>query len=214
MQKMMQKRTDETRRPSEVVIVLLDAFADWETALLAPALRSGIAIGPELRPGRWEVKYLTPDGAPVRSLGGLRVVPDYDASAWPEACAGLILTGGMGWQSPEAGRIVPLVAEARRRGLPVGAICNATLFLAAHGFLNDVRHTGNTVGMMKAWGGDRYTGEALYEERQAVSDGGIVTANGSAAPEFTRACLLALGADTPEYIERFYRLHKEGFCKA
>ena len=53
---------------------------------------------------------------------------------------------------------------------------------------------------MCEWGGDRYTGASRYEERQAVCDGGIVTANGSADLEFTRLCLLALGADTPERI--------------
>ncbi len=194
----------------EIVFVLLDRFADWEAAFLAPALCGGVAPG---RPGSYAVRYLTPDGAPVRSLGGLRVTPDYDASALPEACAALILVGGLGWQSPEAATVAPLVDEARRRGLPLGAICNACAFLAAHGHLNDVRHTGNTCAMLREWGGDRYTGEALFEERQAVSDGGIITANGSACLEFTRACLLALDADTPEAIEASYRFNKEGFYK-
>ena len=117
----------------------------------------------------------------------------------------------MSWRSPEAEQVAPLVARALERGLPVGAICNATLFLAAHGFLNTVRHTGNTVRLMKEWGGERYTGESRYEERQAVSDGGIVTANGTGYLEFTRAYLLALGADTPEAIETSYRFNKQGF---
>lgn len=195
----------------EVIIVLLEEFADWEAAHLAPALRAGIAVGPELSPGRYDVKYLTPDGRSVRSLGGMRVEADYDASRLPERCAGLVLAGGMGWQSPEAERIVPLVEQAIARRIPVGAICNATLFLAAHGFLNDVRHTGNTAELMHEWGGGRYTGASRYEERQAVCDGGIVTANGSADLEFTRLCLLALGADTPERIEEFYAFNKRGF---
>lgn len=194
----------------EIIVTLTGEFADWEAAFLAPALRAGVMPG---CPGSHAVKYLTPDGRPVRSLGGLCAAPDYDASALPDACAGLILAGGMQWRSPEAQRIAPLVAEALRRGLLVGAICNAVSFLAMHGFLNDVRHTGNTVEMLREWGGDRYTGAALFEERQAVGDRNIVTANGSGYLEFTRECLLRLGADTPERIEASYRFNKEGFYK-
>ena len=52
----------------------------------------------------------------------------------------------------------------------------------------------------------------LYEERQAVRDGNVVTANGTGQLEFTRECLLALSADTPEAIEASYKFNKEGFC--
>lgn len=192
----------------EVLIVLLDDFADWEYAFLAPALRGGVVPG---CPGRYEVRYAAPGGRPVRSLGSLTIQPDRDLTALPEACAGLILVGGMSWQTPEAEAVAPLVEEAAGRGLVVGAICNATLFLAAHGFLNHVRHTGNTTALMKEWGGSRYTGEALYEERQAVSDGLFVTANGSAYLEFTRECLLRLEADTAAHIETPYRFNKQGY---
>lgn len=195
----------------EVIVVLLDRFADWEAAFLAPALRGGTMPG---HPGWCEVKYLTPDGAAVQSLGGLRVTPDYAATELPAACAGLILAGGMSWEAPEAAKIAQLVAEARRRGLVVGAICNAVSFLAAHGFLNEARHTGNTVEMLQKWGGARYTGSARYEERQAVRDGNLVTANGTGYLEFTRECLLAFAADTPEAIAASYAFNKHGFYEA
>ena len=67
--------------------------------------------------------------------------------------------------------------------------------------------------MLRAWGGDRYTGAARYEERQAVRDGNVVTANGTGALEFTRECLLALGVATPEAVEASYAFNKHGFCK-
>ena len=128
----------------EIVFVLLDDFADWEAAFLAPALRAGTMPG---RPASYGVKYMTPDGRPVRSIGGLRAAADCDASALPEACAGLILVGGMQWQSEAAQRIVPLVGEALARGIVVGAICTAVSFMAAHGFLNGERRTGRTLGV-------------------------------------------------------------------
>ena len=180
----------------EIVFVLLDEFADWEAAFLAPALCSGVMPG---RPGSYAAKYMSPDGESVRSIGGLRATPDYDASTLPESAA--------------ARQIAPLAGEALKRGILVGAICNAVSFMAANGLLNGVRHTGNTVEMLKQWGGANYTGEALYEERQAVRDGNVVTANGTGYLEFTRECLLALKADTPDRIEASYKFNKYGFCR-
>ena len=119
----------------------------------------------------------------------------------------------MQWESAAARRIAPLAGEALKRGILVGAICNAVAFMAANGLLNGVRHTGNTVEMLKQWGEANYTGEALYEKRQAVRDGNVVTANGTGYLEFTRECLLALKADTPDRIEASYKFNKYGFCR-
>lgn len=194
-----------------VLFVLLDRFADWEGAFLASALRGGVLPG--CPGGSYKVTYAAPQGRPVRSIGGMTVTPDCGTEALPSDCAALILIGGMRWQAPEAEAVAALVGEALGRGILVGGICNASSFLAAHGFLNDVRHTGNTLEMLKKWGGSRYTGEALYEERQAVRDGNIVTANGTGYLEFTRECLLWLEAGTKERIAASYALNKHGFCK-
>lgn len=193
-----------------VLFVLLDDFADWEGAFLASALRGGVLPG---RTGKYAVKYAAPAGRPVRSIGGMTVIPDCDTATLPTDCVGLILIGGMGWQSPAAEAVAPLVREALSRGILVGAICNACSFLAAHGFLNEVRHTGNTVELLREWSGANYTGQARFEERQAVRDGNIVTANGTGALEFTRECLLGLEADTPDAIEASYAFNKQGFYK-
>ena len=90
-----------------VLFVLLDQFADWESAFLAPALRGGIMPG---RPGSHAVRYATPGGVPVRSIGGMTLTPDCDTETLPDDCAGLILVGGMSWATPEAERIVPLLS--------------------------------------------------------------------------------------------------------
>ena len=166
-----------------VLFVLLDEFADWEAAFLAPALRGGVMPG---RPGSHAMRYATPGGVPVRSIGGMTVTPDCGTETLPDDCAGVIL---------------------------VGAICNAASFLAAHGFLNAAEHTGNTLEMLREWGGANYTGAGLYRERQAVRDGKIVTANGSGYLEFARECLLALEADTPEQIAASYAFNKHGFYR-
>lgn len=193
----------------EVLFVLLDDFADWEGAFLAPALAQGITReggGTDYIP-----RTFCPSKTSVRSLGGMTVTVDYTTANVPEDFAALILVGGMQWQSDDAEAVVPLVAKALSRGRLVGAICNATGFLAAHGFLNDVRHTGNTLDVLRQWGGERYTGQDRFEEQQAVRDGNIVTANGTAGLEFMRECLAGLQVGTPEGIDAYYAFNKHGF---
>ena len=188
----------------EVLFLLLDDFADWEGAFLATGLNTGLTMAGGGTP--YVSRTLTPTKKQVRSIGGLVVTVDYTVATMPEDYAALILVGGMQWQSEEARRVVPVVEAALARGILVGAICNAASFLAAHGFLNGVRHTGNTLEMLKAWGGGRYTAEALYEERQAVRDG-------TGCLEFTRECLLWLHADTDEVIEASYQFNKHGMYR-
>jgi len=89
-----------------LLFVLLDDFADWEAAYLAPALRGGVLPGHE---GSYDTCYAAPGGRPVRSIGGMTVHPDRDLSTLPDACAGVILVGGMGWQRPEAEEVMTLV---------------------------------------------------------------------------------------------------------
>ena len=83
----------------EVIFVLLNGFADWEGAFTAICLNQGVKPG---NPINYKVKYLSITKEPVTSIGGLRVLPDYDLKDMPEDYAGLILIGGMRWFSPEA----------------------------------------------------------------------------------------------------------------
>lgn len=194
----------------EVLFLLLNEYADWEGAFLASSLNTGVMPGSEVK---YVVKTIAPTLDEVSSLGRFHTAPDYSFLTIPDTYAALILIGGMQWNSKEAEQVVPLVEDAIKRGRIVGAICNAASFLAAHGFLNEVKHTGNTLPQLKLWGGERYTNHAGYQERQAVSDGRIVTANGMAYLEFTRELLLLLEADTVEKIDGYYDFAKNGFVR-
>lgn len=194
----------------EVLFLLLNDYADWEGAFLSISLNAGVLPGNE-------VKYISKTVAPtldeVRSIGGFRTVPDYSFQTMPADYAALVLIGGMQWQSPESELVVPIVQDALLRGKIVGAICNASAFMGAHGFLNDVKHTSNTLPYLKQFAGSAYTNEAGYQEKQAVSDKNIVTANGTGHLEFTRELLLLLNADTPERIDAAYDYYKNGFVR-
>lgn len=192
-----------------VLLFLMDQFADWEAAYLAPAL-----AGENPEASRYEARTVTVQGTPVRSCGNLLVQPDYSLETVPNDYAALILVGGMQWQSETAKKILPLVEKTVQENKILGAICNASLFLGAHGYLNSVQHTGNTKDEIKRWAGTTYTNEEAYLEKQAVRDRNIITANGTASLEFTREILLALQADSQEQIQRFYNFHKKGFYPA
>ena len=197
---------------NEILYVLLDNYADHEPAFLASAItcdERGMKETP-----KFVNKTVAPTLDAVCSCGGFRTLPDYSLDTMPEDYAALILIGGFGWlNGQEAERVVPIVRNAIGRGIIVGAICNAASFLARHGFLNNIRHTGNGLEQLKLWGGNSYTNEANYVNEQAVTDKRIVTANGSGYLEFAKELLLLLENDTPERTEMFYRFNKEGLVK-
>ena len=65
----------------EVIFVLLNEFADWEGAFIAACLNQGVMPG---SPVPYKVKTLSITKEPVSSIGGFRVLPDYDLKDMPE----------------------------------------------------------------------------------------------------------------------------------
>lgn len=195
----------------EILFVLLNEFADWEGAYIAPNLNAGVEPGSE---SKYVVKTVSISKEAVVSIGGLKVLPDYGINDIPADYAGIILIGGMSWLTPEAEAIVPLVKDAIEKGRLVAGICNASVFLGMHGFLNEVNHTSNGLEYLKQFAGTNYTGESHYVDESAVRSGNIVTANGFSALEFCREILYALEADTPKKIEKSYRMNKTGVWEA
>ncbi len=195
---------------NNILYILLPDYAAHEAVYLSQAIASDEFA---LKENPKDVnKVVAPTMAPVRSIGGFATVPDYSFDTMPDDYAALVLIGGFGWAKPVAEEVVPLVKQALASGKIVGAICNAASFMAAHGFLNACRHTGNGLDQLKLWGGDNYTNSDGYVNAQAVADSNIVTANGSATLEFAKELLLLLGNDTPDRIEMYYQFNKQGFC--
>ena len=194
----------------KVLFILLNEYTDWEGAFLSTALHVGVIPGSDVK---YEVHTVAPTSDAVRSIGGFRILPDCSFENMPKDYAALVLIGGNHWGSPEAELVVPLVQEALDKGKIIGTICNGASFLCSHGFLNNVKHTGNGLDQLKKWGGEKYTNEAGYVEAQAVSDKNIVTANGVGHLEFTREMLLLLKANSPEQIDAWYDFYKNGFVR-
>ncbi len=193
----------------EVLFVILDQYADWEAAHIAAALSD-----PDEGEPKYRVKTVSLSREPVRSIGCFITLPDYDLESAPKDAVAVLLIGGMSWRKPEAEPVAAFVRQARESGALIGGICDGTVFLGMHGFLNDVRHTSNTLDSLKAAAGDAYTNEEGYVREQAVFDGGIITANGMAQLEFAREVLRALQAAPEEEISEWYDFYKLGLYEA
>ena len=187
---------------NEILYILLPDFAEHEMVYLAEAIASDEFSLKE------NPKYINKFVASTLDP----IMPDYSFDTMPDDYAALVLIGGFGWVTPIADKVVPIVRQAVENGKIVGAICNAASFMAKHGFLNDVKHTGNGIDQLKLWGGENYTNHTGYVHVQAIGDKNIVTANGSATLEFAKELLLLLENDTPERIEMYYQFNKQGFC--
>ncbi len=190
-----------------ILFVILQQYADWEAAYIS----SAIAM---LGQGQYDIKTVSLSKDCVQSIGGFRVVPDYDMESVPKDYEALILIGGMTWRNKDAQQVETLVKDCYKKGKVLGGICDASGFLGTTGILNEVLHTGNDLNDMKQWAGSAYTGEAGYISKQAVRDRNVITANGTAPLEFAKEILLALNAAGEDKITEWYDFHKLGVYTA
>ncbi|WP_303409193.1 DJ-1/PfpI family protein, partial [uncultured Duncaniella sp.] len=190
---------------NEILYILLPDYAAHEAVYLSQAIASD-EFALKQNP-KYINKTVAPTFEPIKSIGGFTTLPDYSFETMPGDYAALVLIGGFGWSTPVAEQIVPIIRQAIEKGKIIGAICNGASFMAKHGFLNSVKHTGNGPEQLKLWGGDNYTNPDGYIHAQAIKDKNIVTANGSAALEFAKELLLLLENDSPERVEMYYQFN-------
>lgn len=188
----------------KVLYVLLEQWTDFEYAYIAPSIHF---VGRD----RFQNVIVGLTKEPVTSIGGLKVVPDYDL----DEAAGLdydilILIGGNTWKETKSEALDTFVKSAAAQGKTVAAICNASAYLGTLGLLNDVNHTANDLNEMKEWAGDAYTNEAGFCRKQAVADKNIITANGSASLEFGREIMRVMQLMPEEGISEWYQFYKKG----
>lgn len=189
-----------------VLFVILDQYADWESAYLSTALAE--FLGNDV-----DVKTLSLTTRPVRTIGGFSTIPDYDIQSPPDDITALILVGGKSWKSPETKALLPLIKDSHARNIVIGAICGASEFLGAYGFLNNVKHTSNGLESILAWEGHHYNNSANYINEQSVVDGNIITANGTASLDFARDVVHALNLIDRQTVDEWYAFHKLGYIE-
>lgn len=185
-----------------VHVAVYDTLADWEVGHAIAHIRSAAY---QHTPGRYEVRTVAQSSAPVTTAGGMRILPDLALDEVdPANSAMLILPGADSWNVPDGNA---QFAKAARRfldaGVPVAAICGATLGLAREGLLDDREHTSGAAAYLA---GSGYAGAAHYREAAAVTDRNLITAGPTNPVEFAREVLAMLDLYTPEVLDAWYRL--------
>ncbi len=164
-----------------VYLLVVEGFADWEPAHAVAELR---------RHGQYRVESVGLTSEPVRSMGGLRVLPSTTIAQVDVAdVAVFILPGGDRW---ETARIEPeletLLTRLDAAKVPIGAICAATVAISRIGLLRGRRHTSNGLEYLRSHVRG-YSEASNYVDAPAVRDQGLITASGLADVEFAHELL-------------------------
>ena len=168
-----------------VHVLVVDGFADWEPAHALAELR---------REGHFRVESVGLSLKPVESMGGLRVLPSITVDQVdPDDVAAIILPGGDRWEgAPMEASLETLLETLDDRGVPIAAICAATVAIARVGLLRGRRHTSNGLEYLRANVPD-YDAAERYVDAPAVRDRRLITASGLAGVEFARELFEELG---------------------
>ncbi len=187
-----------------VHLFVFDTMADWEAAFAIAAINN-----PQFQsmPGRYRVVTTAATLSPVTTIGGVRIQPDVALdSIAPGGSAMLILPGGDAWERGGNAEALRLASQFIATGVPVAAICAATLALARAGLLDGLRHTSNAREYLISSG---YRGTAFYCGVPAVTDQNVITATGLAPVDFAREIFRMLNLYSPASIEAWYSMFKQ-----
>jgi putative intracellular protease/amidase len=158
---------------------VFDGYADWEPSLAIAGLNKYTDF---------TVKTFSVGGAAVRSMGNIAVTPDLALEAvMPNDVDLLLFPGGDAWDKGMNQEITALLNSVLDQNRVVAAICGATGFLAEHAYLDEVKHTSNSLEHYLSKVAPSYKGERYYVKEHAVSDGNFITANGTAIVDFAHA---------------------------
>jgi putative intracellular protease/amidase len=195
-----------TMEQQTVHLFVIDMMADWEYGYAIAGINQPMF---QLNPGRFTIRTVGPTRDPVRTMGGLSVVPDVSlAELRPEESAMLILPGSTTWEEGAHADAVEMARAFLDAGVPVAAICGATWALANGGLLNGRPHTSNAREYLSPI--PRYTGGEHYVDAPAYHDGNLITASATAPVDFARAIFERLGLYAPPVVDAWYALYKHG----
>lgn len=188
-----------------VYLYVLDTMADWEPGFAMAELNTGRFFRPGAQ--RLHVRTCATAREPVTSMGGLRILPDMAVEEVDvRKAALLLLPGGETWLEPRHAPVLGKAREFLAAGVPVAAICGATMALAEAGLLDDRPHTSNDLGFLRGVC-PNYKGEGRYLAQPAVTGGDLITASGTAPLEFARQIFQRLGVFSENTLEAWYNLH-------
>lgn len=200
-------------KPSKIIyLFLFDTLSDWEIGYVTAGINNPMM---QVDPQKYQLKTFSIDGKPVRTMGGLLIIPDISLDEVTFSNAEmLILPGGKSWDEGDHQDVALLAKKFHENQMKIAAICGATLGLAKIGLLDAVRHTSNSKDYLLQ---SNYKGSENYIDDLSVCDEGVITASGTASLEFAREIFKELNLYKPEVLEAWYDLFKtsspEAFAK-
>lgn len=191
-----------------IYVYVLDSMAEWEIAHITQAVSMQRMIrkdGPE-----FEIKTVALTKAPVRTLGGLTVIPDITLDEMEEnKVTALLLPGAETWLSDVHKPVINTAITLMNKGVLVGAVCGATLALAEYGVLDEYGHTSNSLDFLKMFS-KHYKGERLYVQESAHIDRDLVTASSAGGLEWAKLIIERLELYEVGKIDLWYKYFKTG----
>lgn len=191
-----------------VYVYVLDTLADWELGYVAAELNAGRFFKRDA-PGV-SLKTVSHSKEPVKTMGGLTIIPDcvIDDVVASEASV-LLLPGADTWNDPKHSAIIEMAGKFLSTGATVCAICGATAALANAGILNERPHTSNGPGFLEMFAA-AYTGQSFYVDESSVADNNLITAGSTGALPWAKQIIERLAVFEPDTLKSWYDYFSTG----
>ncbi|MBO1305562.1 glutamine amidotransferase [Enterococcus sp. 669A] len=193
---------------STIYLYVLDGLADWEWGYLIAELNSERFFknnAPQV-----SIKMVGSSKEPVKTMGGLTIVPDclIDDMVVNETNS-LLLPGADTWNDSEHAAIIEKAAEFLDLGAMVGAICGATSALSNFGLLDARPHTSNGPGFLEMVS-PGYKGQPFYVVQPAVADNNLITASSTGGLLWAKQIIEYLDVFQEDTLEAWYNYFSTG----
>lgn len=184
-----------------VYVYVMDTMADWELSHCISELNSGRFF--KKGAARLSVKTVALDKKPIRTMGGMTVIPDLTINEMDDSVAALLLPGADTWADASHQKIVEKAKVLLQQNILVGAMCGATSALAQVGIFDSRDHTSNDLGFLRMTA-PNYKGENHYKTDKAVKANNLITASAAGSQLFARYVF--------EYLEVFSDETLQAWC--
>ncbi len=191
-----------------VYIYVLDTMADWEIGHITVELNSKRFF--KNNAPKISLKTVALSKEPVKTMGGLSVVPDcvIDDIEINEKSV-LLLPGADTWGEAEHIAAVQKACELISCGGTVCAICGATVALAHTGLLDNRPHTSNGAGFLEMFC-PSYKGTDFYIDAPSVADGNLITASATGGLLWAKQIIERLDVFKSETLEAWHAYFSTG----
>jgi putative intracellular protease/amidase len=184
-------------------LALYDGAAEMEVGHLLAELHTGRFTGT-----CFDLVTVAQSRDSVASMGGITMVPDaLLAELDPAESDLLVMPGAEMWDAGGGDAFAAAAGRFLEAGVPVAAICGATVGLARAGLLDTRNHTSASAEYLAMTG---YAGGERYRDERAVVDGDLITAGPQSPVQFARATLERLGLADESTLEAYEALFDRG----